>query len=443
MSKVSHFFINATGLWTGITLADQPNYCSATPKDIYISQKDVIILRELAKELLALSYLEIQSTKRKLWFEHNSLRSTQPVIFVDPENGWNEIITGESIKCEGKLARRWEYVLRKELFWGKFIKDDKPVEPYFYVGYTWSESDWGLSGEFHGGLNGGSYTWDISIKDLNDYEKLKFKRIRIDYKSTLMTLELANCVFDGILETKLRSFWQWSYGLTWDLIRLIGEKNIYLYLIDKPKLIHKLMSFIKEGTLAKLDFLEKNNLLNLNNRDFYVGTGALGYTDELPKNSDGCSSIKAKDLWGNFESQETTGVSPEMFREFIYQYQLPLMQRFGLICYGCCEPLDTRWEIIKDIPNLRRISVSAWANWEKMSEYLGKKYIYSFKPSPSDLAVPVIDENSIRKKISNILNITKNNILEIVMKDNHTICRNPDNIINWVKIAREEVSKTY
>ena len=115
------------------------------------------------------------------------------------------------------------------------------------------------------------------------------------------------------------------------------------------------------------------------------------------------------------------------------------MNRFGLICYGCCEPLDQRWKIIKKIPNLRRVSVSAWANWERMSEYLEDKYIYSYKPNPSDLAVPFIDEDSIRKKITNILSITKNNILEIVMKDNHTICNNPNNIINWVKIAREEV----
>ena len=119
------------------------------------------------------------------------------------------------------------------------------------------------------------------------------------------------------------------------------------------------------------------------------------------------------------------------------------MRRFGLICYGCCEPLDQRWKIIKKISNLRRISVSAWADWKKMSEYLGDKYIYSFKPNPSDLAVPYIDEEGIRKKISNILSIAKSNVLEIVMKDNHTICNNPKNITNWVKIAREEVDKRY
>ena len=199
MSKECHFFVNATGPWTGITLADQPNYCSANFKELYISKKDVVILRGLSKELLKLSSLEIQNTKRKLWFDHNSLKSERPVIFVDPENGWNEIITEDLLGCEGRLARRWEYILRKELFWGNYIKDDKPIEPYFYVGYTWSESDWGLSGEFHGGLDGGSYSWDISIQNLNDCEKLKFKKINIDYKSTLMTLELANCVFDGII----------------------------------------------------------------------------------------------------------------------------------------------------------------------------------------------------------------------------------------------------
>lgn len=48
---------------------------------------------------------------------------------------------------------------------------------------------------------------------------------------------------------------------------------------------------------------------------------------------------------------------------------------------------------------------------------------------------------SIRKKIANVLKITKGCVLEIIMKDNHTIGNNPDNIINWVIIAREEIEK--
>ena len=59
------------------------------------------------------------------------------------------------------------------------------------------------------------------------------------------------------------------------------------------------------------------------------------------------------------------------------------------------------------------------------------------------MAVPDINEDSIRTKIKNILNIAKVCVLEIIMKDNHTLGKNPENIINWDRIAREEVNKFY
>ncbi len=100
------------------------------------------------------------------------------------------------------------------------------------------------------------------------------------------------------------------------------------------------------------------------------------------------------DMWGFGESQETVGVSPAMFAEFIFPYQLPILERFGLNCYGCCEPLDKRWHIVQRIPRLRRVSVSAWANLPRMAEMLGDRYIFSWKPAPADLAMDSFDEDA-------------------------------------------------
>lgn len=438
---MSMYFCNATGVWTGIQFQDTPNYCSGNPDEIYVSNDDKKILRKLSQKVLTIANSKEQEEKRELWYKHNSLESTHPIVLIDPENGWNEIIKESQLECEGDIAKRWEVVLRKELFWGEKIRDDRPIEPNFYIGYTFTESNWGISGDFSGGLNGGSYVWDSPIKDLEDLERLNFINIEIDYKSTLKTFELASCVFEGLLNVKLRGNWQWSFGLSYELARLVGLERMMTYFYDKPDLIHRIMKILRDGNMAKLDFLEKNNLLYLNNDDSYVGSGGIGYCRELPRRNTGCLSIKAEDIWGFAESQETSGVSPDMFEEFIFQYQLPIMKRFGLNCYGCCEPLDKRWHIVKNIPNLRRVSVSPWANWKKMSEYLEDKYIYSYKPSPSELAVPIINEENIRKNISHILEIAKENVLEIIMKDNHTICNNPDNVINWVKVVRQEIHK--
>ena len=215
------------------------------------------------------------------------------------------------------------------------------------------------------------------------------------------------------------------------------------YFYDKPKLIHEIMSILCDGNLSKLNYLEKNNLLYINNGDFYVGSGGLGYTRELPKSDSELIGVKTLDMWGHSESQETTSISPQMFEEFVFQYQLPIMKKFGLNCYGCCEPLDKKWNIIKKIPNLRRVSVSPWADWIKMVEYIEDKYIYSLKPNPAELAVSTLNEELIRKKIKIVLDITKECVVEIILKDTHTIGKNPKNIINWVKIVREELNKRY
>ena len=92
------------------------------------------ILRRLAERVAALGRRRDRE-KRALWSAHNSLGRTRPVIFCDPENGWNEIITAR-MGCRGKLARPWEMDLRKEIFWGEEMGDDKPVEPFFDVPYT-------------------------------------------------------------------------------------------------------------------------------------------------------------------------------------------------------------------------------------------------------------------------------------------------------------------
>src|SRR5208282_4932713 len=148
----------------------------------------------------------------------------------------------------------------------------------------------------------------------------------------------------------------------------------------------------------KLDSLEKNGLLSLNNAHSYVGSGGIGYTRELPRQPVN-GGVKSGDMWCLTESQETVGVSPEQFEEFVFQYQLPIQERFGLNCYGCCEPLQSRWHIIRRIPRLRRVSVSPWADQKMMAEMLEDKYVFSRKPAPSLLAVPRMDPDAVRADI--------------------------------------------
>ncbi len=394
-------------------------------------------LRTLAERVAALAARPGEAEKRRLWVRHNVLEPTRPLIFCDPENGWNEIITEDALQCGGELARSWEFILRKEIFWGEAMGDDKVVEPYFDIAYVHAESDWGMHEKRIGGADGGSYVWEAPLKTYADLGKLRFPQIAVDYEATDELLDQANEAFGDILRVRLGGRWWWSLGLTLTLANLRGLEQIMLDAYDCPEDLHRLMGILRDGALAKLDFLEEQGLLSLNT-DTYVGSGGFGYTTELPQADFDGKKVRTLDMWGFCESQETITFSPQMFAEFVFPYQLPILERFGLNCYGCCEPLDKRWDVVKKTPRLRRVSVSPWADIADMAGKLGDQYIYSLKAHPSALAAPMLDAERVRAGLRKALESTRGCRVEIIMKDNHTIGNNPQNVTAWCQMAREE-----
>jgi len=408
-----------------------------------ICKKDKNILRELAGIIAGLAARPEELNKKSLWYRLNRLEKTRPLVFCDPENGWYEIITPDQLKCEGNLARIWEFKLRKEIFWAESMGDDRVIVPYFNIQYVFSKTDRGMRETIIGGDSNGSYIWDPPLKNYDDIDKLFFSQFIVDKIKTEELLNMAEDVFGGILGIRLEGCWWWSFGMTQDLIKLIGLEKFMIDMYDCPENIHHLMSFLRDENLKNLELLERDGLLTANNEDTYIASGGFGWTNELPQEDYNGTKIRAIDMWGFGESQESVGVGPEMFEEFVFQYQLPLLEKFGLNCYGCCEPLDKRWNIVKKTPRLRRVSVSNWADEKIMAEQLCENYIYSKKAPSASLALPKIDEDSIRIGLRNTVNIARqyNCRLEIIMKDNHTIGQNPQNVINWCRIAQEEAAK--
>jgi hypothetical protein len=405
--------------------------------DLSMSARDHAVLRGLAAEVAALAARPMEDEKRELWRRHNGLERTRPLIFCDPENGWGEIITARDLRCESTLTRQLEMRLRKEIFRGAQMGDDYTIEPYLDIAHVYSELDWGLKARKVGGQGGGSYRWEAPVKRMDDLDKLHHPQIKIDQQATKRLRELVHEAVGGFLTVRVKTAWWWSLGMTRQLVDLRGLEQTMLDMIDNPELLHRMMTILKDGTMAMLDRLEAGGLLSLNNDGSYVGSGGLGWSSELPQ-SDFEGRVRTIDMWGFSESQETSVVSPAMFAEFIFPYQLPILERFGLNCYGCCESLNQRWEIVKQIPRLRRVSVSPWADVETMADMLGDRYIFSYKPNPADLAMDVLEEDRIRAKLREVLRITRGCHVEIIMKDNHTIRNDPSRVVRWVQIAREE-----
>ncbi len=402
-----------------------------------ISTHDREVLRRLSSRVAEIAHREDQAEKRDLWYSLNALRETRPLVYCSPEGGWGEIILPGDFECEGDLARSWEHFLRTEIFYGDRMGDDKVVTGGFDVGYSRTDSGWGVQETYTHGQNRGSYVWDAPVKDLRDLSALRFPEIRVDRQASDALLELAHDVFDGILDVRRHHTWLWSVGLTQTLVKLRGMEQVMLDMVTDPEGLHGLMAFLRDAHMAKLDFLEREGLLHLNNRGEYVGSGGFGWTDELPA-QDFAGHVRTKDLWMLAESQETVGVSPAMFAEFVFPYQRPLLERFGLTCYGCCEPVDSRWETLRTIPNLRRVSVSPWCDVGRMAENLQDRCILSLKPNPAHLATSYFDEDVMRRELRTKLEQARGCRVEIIMKDCHTIGGDPNRVIRWCGIAREE-----
>jgi hypothetical protein len=208
---------------------------------------------------------------------------------------------------------------------------------------------------------------------------------------------------------------------------------------DAPDELHRLMAFLRDDAMNFITWCEREGLLTANSGGAdYVGSGGVGTIDGL---ASGAGPAKLADRWGFGESQETVGVSPAMFEEFIVPYQVPLLEKFALNCYGCCEGLEHRIDtVMNHIPRLRRVSVAPMANEKVLGPKLAGKAVYSRKPNPAPVCIG-FDEPTIRDDLRRTLAVAGGQTLEFVMKDTHTVENHPERLTRWVQIAYEEIDR--
>lgn len=406
------------------------------------SAKEKETLKTLAEEVAWIAARPEMKQKAKKWTAHNDLKSDEPLVFIDPENGWNEIIPPSGLSCDDPLARVWEMHLRKQIHWAAVLKDDKVIEPFFDVPYSYTDTGWGIDPVLEGGEDGGAYHIKKVITDYEkDFDKLHAPKIILDKKESDRLMDVAVDLFGDILTVRRKNTWWWTLGLCFDYIYLRGMEDFMCDCILQPEWVHRMFALICDGKLEMLDFLEKNGLLASNAGGTYIGSGGFGFTDELTAPTD--QPVLTNEMWGFCDAQETAQMSPEMYAEFVLPYHKKILERFGLSCYGCCEGYHGRWDYVKSLPHLRRVSVSPWADLSTVPEYLGKNYVASVKPNPAPLAFHMIDEDIVRRDCRDAAQKTKGGICEFIMKDNNTLGKNPQNAVKWVEIMREELAKVY
>jgi hypothetical protein len=130
-----------------------------------------------------------------------------------------------------------------------------------------------------------------------------------------------------------------------------------------------------------------------------------------------------------------------MHQEFELDYAVKWYSRFGLAYYGCCDQLHHKIDMLRQIPNLRKISMSPLADVERGAERIGGDFVFSRKPNPAvfvtDSWEPDFIERDIRETVEQCDRYGCP--VEIIMKDISTVRYKPQRLWEWADIAMRTV----
>lgn len=405
-----------------------------------ISEKEINYLRELAKKQLEYANKPIMKEREGLWYQHNDIKGVRPMIFMEDDTFWSNICP--NLKCENPFAREIEENLLKNIVPEDLIEDDRVVPDFYKLELNLEYTKFGVEQDRQYASDGLGYHISPVLEDLEeDLDKLSPSEFACDFEGLQEKADRINEIIGDILPVKMvNAENRWQISVPQNVIELMGMEDMFVSMISTPDEFHQLMNFITEDRICMLRWQEEHGYIWLNNGNDYTGSGNITFSHDLP-GADFDGKVKSIHTWGHINSQETVGVSPEMFKEFILPYMKRTAAEFGMIYYGCCEPVSDFWENgIEEIPNIRKISISPWCDEAYMAEKLAKSSIvYSRKPSPNFIGVQKdFDEDAFRQYIRTTVELTKNCETEFIFRDIYNLHGNVEKLKKAVQIVREE-----
>jgi len=399
---------------------------------------DVTVLRDLARQYAEIAADPIQDERRDLWRRHNSLVKTRPLIYMRGGVAWNEVPEANVQQCEDPLLGAQERRLRHLICWAG-LGDDSVFEPWITVGATYKCRGWGVEINRHfSDTPQGSWKADYPIRKPADLAKLRVPWHEIDEEDTALNAERLNDAIGDILTVNVDRapvYRVWSADLSTELGYLRGIEHFMLDMIDRPKWLHELLTFMSDGVLRTHEQAEAAGDWGLSAHE----NQAMPYAQELPDPAANVNGVQRSSLWYYMAAQECTLISPAMHEEFILRHQLPILSKFGLVAYGCCEDLTQKIDMLRTIPNLRRIGIAPRADIHKSAEQIGTDYVISWRPNPAEMVCCGFDADRIRKITVEAMEACKGLHVDVTLKDCQTIEHRPERLGEWVKITRQIV----
>jgi hypothetical protein len=418
-------------------------------REIRLSAAEKETLRSLARELAAIAALPVHKEKAGLWRKLNDLESARPMVWIN-EIPWHEMNVGDELTLRTAVpwARELETHLRRMLYQWRHMPGDMVVSDFIDCPLAVHSTDFGILENVEVARTDAandiySRHFNVQIKDPGDIEKIRMPVVTHDEETTAVVFEAMQELFKDIMPVRKKGqthiwFTPWDY-----LIRWWGLEEAMLDLVERPEMVNAAVQRMVDAWMAELDQFVDMNLLSLDCNNTRIGSGGYGYTGDLPGARFNASRVQPHNMWGCSNAQIFSAVSPDMHWEFALRHDMRWLERWGLLYYGCCEPLGRKIPLLRKIKNLRKISVSPWNDFRHIIGEIRGDYVFSFKPSPAIFVEDVWKPEKARAYLKGVLDQACGTChVEVIMKDISTVMYKPERLWDWARIAMEVVRES-
>ena len=405
------------------------------------------ILRDLAKRYADVAVADFNTDRRELWRANNDLKRPRPPVLCSWFAGSNVygFMLDDDLVCVDPELRSHERWLRGMLFHSQ-IQDDHVFEPWITVRAAVQGLDrgrdglWGFPWKVVRDAESQAWLPTRYVKQIADLGSLAATPHVVDEVETERRVGKLRDAIGDVLEINVDRSSCYGpydgYDLSTALGYLHGIEEFMLSIYDTPELVRGLLSFMRDSVLDNFAECETAGDWSLANHWTWGHT----YNSELPDPAANALGAGMGQIFKLFHAQEFALVSPKHHWEFMLQYQQPIIEKFGLIEYGCCESLEDKIDMLRKISNLRVIAVNSWAETRKCAEQIGGDYVLSLRPNPAAVCTG-FDADRIREDLGRELEACGDCSVEIVLKDIMTVQGEPARLIEWGRIAGEEAER--
>ncbi len=401
-----------------------------------LSVKDQERIKRIG-ELLAKAAAHPSNDERiALWKSLNGLKPVRPMVMID-QLPWNELNgNGElNLECEDAFARSIENAALMTLYKWNHFRADMVIEPYLYIPMHIKNVSYGFTADEDVSVTDptssvvGHYFKD-QLPDEEALSKLSAGRIGFDKALDKQRKDEYSHILKDIIPVRLSGTMQ--HCGVWDAITMArGAEEILIDIAERPEFTLMIVDKFVDMAMDMLDQFIANGLMTAGNGEIHC---AGAYTDELPGYKE---NALPSEMWTMGLAQILGSVSPSMYEEFEIMPLKRLLDRYGLVYYGCCDPLHNKIDSIRKLKTVRKISMSPWADVKVGAQNMGGDYVLSRKPNPAFMTDFNLYRDDVKREIQETLDVCKQTgtPCEFILKDISTVSYHPEYLTEWEKLV--------